>query len=51
LEQNVSSNGGTCTVNGAGRLPGSPRSSRVARRAINGRTLASRRLGWCAYRV
>jgi len=36
-------------VRGAGRLPGSPRSPRVACRAINGRALASRGLGGRAY--
>jgi len=38
-------------VRGAGRLPGSPRSLRIKRRVINGRTLVSRRLGERAYWV
>jgi len=36
-------------VRGTGRLPGDLRSLRVARRAINRRTLASKRLGGRAY--
>jgi len=38
-------------VRGAGHLPGNPRSPRVTHRTINGRTLASRRLGGHAYWV
>jgi len=41
--------GSVRSVRDAGRLSGSPCSPRVARRAINGRTLASRRLGGRAY--
>jgi len=36
-------------VRGAGRLSGSPRYPRIARQDINGRTLASKRLGGHAY--